>query len=176
MASETIRRHDPDAVILTPGFADFDHFQTPYLNEFAQMVISKLLAKGLGDHIDGFCVHSYPVGYNNPAPSVWDSKAWRSFDEAADSSSLIRLLDRHNVKASLHCTEFAGFKLPQIASPEEETAAAIAILRNGCILAHQGFVEMMCFELYDYDKKALTYLVRSKDQHKTRGYLGTVNK
>jgi len=171
IASETIRRHDPDAVILTPGFADFSHFRDPTLNDFAQMVISKLLAKGLGDHVDAFCVHSYPVGYNVAAPSVWNSKAWRSFDEAADSSSLIRLLDRYNVKASLHCTEFAGFKLPQIASPEEETAAAIGILRNGCILAHQGFVEMICTELYDYDKKVLSYLVRSKDQHKTRGYL-----
>ncbi len=171
-ASRIIRQLDPDATILSPGFADPDHFPSPSLNAFAQTVRVNLLAGGLADHVDCFCIHSYPVGYNNPAPSLRDNKkAWQDFDQAADFTELIRLLDQYKAKLPLYCTEFGGFKLSPSASVQEETAAAMALLRNGCILAHQGFRGLIATELYDYDKKALTYLVRSNDKHRTRGYL-----
>jgi len=171
-ASRIIRQIDPDATILSPGFADPDHFPSPSLNAFAQAVRVNLLAGGLADHVDCFCIHSYPVGYNNPAPSLRDNKkAWQDFDQAADSTDLIRLLDQYKTKLPLYCTEFGGFKLSPNASVQEETAAAMALLRNGCILVHQGFRGLIATELYDYDKKALTYLVRSNDKHRTRGYL-----
>lgn len=169
-ASKIIRQRDPEATILSPGFADFLNAPGPVFPEFARLVHTRLLSGGMAKHVDGFCIHSYPAGYPGKAPRLDDPQPWRKFDQAADTGRLMQMLTQHNVRLPLYCTEFGGFQLSRKASVEDETAAALALLRNGCILAHQGFRLVTYYELYDWDEKSLTYLVQDKDRRRTRGY------
>lgn len=169
IASEIIRQGDPQATILSPGFEDFlNPRMGPLFGDFARKVYTRLLSDGLAKYVDGFCIHSYPAGFPGQAPPLGDPRPWRKFDQAVDAGKLIQLLTQHNVRLPLYCTEFGGFQLPRKAGAEAETAAALALLRNGCILAHQGFRLVTYFELYDWG--ASTGLLRYKDQHRTRGF------
>ncbi|MBI4616204.1 MAG: hypothetical protein HY720_21490 [Planctomycetes bacterium] len=169
IASETIRKRDPGATILSPGFEDFFNVPGPVFPEYARRTYERLLTDGMAEHVDGFCIHSYPAGFPGKAPPLDDIPSWREFDEAADTGRLAELLARHDVRLPLYCTEFGGFRVPRKAGAEAETAAALALLRNGSILAHQGFRLVTYFELYDWGD-SMTYLVRFQDQHRTLGF------
>ncbi|MBI2919564.1 MAG: hypothetical protein HYY18_00600 [Planctomycetes bacterium] len=97
-----------------------------------------------------------------------DPEAWRAFDRAADPSDLARLLQKHGGKP-LYCTEFGGYRLPREADAEQQRRAALALLRNGCLLAHQGFRGVHYYELFDWGN-SLTWLVRSADGHRSLGF------
>jgi hypothetical protein len=170
-ASGIIRQRDPGATILSPGFEDFFNAPERLFADFARNVYTRLLAAGMSQYVDGFCVHSYPAGYPGKAPELRDTKAWAEFDRAADAGRLLQMLRQHEVHLPLYSTEFGGFQLPKKASKKDETAAALALLRNGCILAHQGFRLVTYYELYDWDQDAMTYLVRYEDRRRTRGFL-----
>jgi len=169
-ASRIIRERDPGATILTPGFEDFFNAPGSVFPDFARNVYSRLLASGMARYVDGFCIHSYPAGFPGRAPRLRDAKAWIELDRAADTGKLHELLRRHDVRLPLYSTEFGGFQLPRKAGKKDETAAALALLRNACILAHQGFRLVTYFELYDWDKDAQTYLVRYDGGRRTRGF------
>lgn len=166
-ASEIIRKRDPDATILSPGFED----TPPGTETFPTTLHTDLLTGGLLKHVDAFCMHSYPVGFPSRKLPSSSPEGWRAFDRSADSSDMIRILQQYDKTTKLYCTEFGGYRLPRGAAVEQETAAALAILRNGSILSHQGYAGAHYYELYDWDESTLTYLMRWRDRYKTRGYL-----
>ncbi len=163
-ATGIIRKADPDAMILSPGFVD----PLPGSDAFVNALHREVLDRGILEQVDAFCYHNYPLGFPSGKVPLSDPEAWRAFDRSADSRDLIDLLESHGGKP-LYCTEFGGYRLPAATEGPEETPAALATLRNGCILAHQGYRGIAYFELFDWGG-ATTYLVRHADAHRTRGF------
>ena len=141
-ASKIIRKRDPQATLLSPGFEDFSNVPGgAKIHAFGRQIQAALLAGGMAKHVDGFCIHSYPAGFPGKAPL--DDEPWRR-----STGPWIRAIWRSfwNTTSIFRCTApSSGFQLPREASAEDETAVALRCW-NGCILAHQGFRLVAYFE------------------------------
>ncbi len=176
-ASAIIRSLDSEAVILPPGFVDGS--RNPIVvkdgkerKSISFAMLQWLLENQMADYVDAIQVHNYAAfginkGYLRPMKAKYLA-TWRKYDQKADSSGLLALMDKHNIRKPIWTTEFGGFRLQDDSSKDEMEAQAIALLRSATIIAHQRGEGIFFFELFDYNHHndlIGSYLLRN-DDHK----------
>lgn len=182
-ASSIIRKEDPSALILCPGFVDgarkpFRNISGKKIKTHAYAMLEWLLASGMGQYVDAINLHNYPtLKKNKGRPYALRSEylvKWREFDQATDSSDVIDLLERHNLNLPIWTTEFGGFRLGENPGENEFRRQAMAILRSAATIAHQRGEGIFFFELYDYTHPndiMDSYLMLNDDHRELPGFV-----
>lgn len=182
-ASSIIRKEDPSALILCPGFVDgarkpFRNIKGGKIKTHAYAMLEWLLASGMGQYIDAINLHNYPTFKKNEG-RLYSLKPeylvnWREFDQTTDSSEVLGLLERYKLNLPIWTTEFGGFRLGANPGENEFRRQAMAILRSAAIIAHQRGEGILFFELYDYTHPndiMDSYLMLNTDHAELPGFL-----
>jgi len=175
IASEVIRREDPDGKILTPGFV-------PGAKEPGSEVyrmVEKLFQMGMAEWVDFINLHIYPAS-SHPIPTTpaqgykvdgrevvsWEAtlRCWRQFDENITTRGLLDLMKEYGISKPLWVTEFGGHPATH------ERFQGLGILREAAVLVSEGAKGLHYYEFSDYPHEpSRLQLVRHEDKYRTLG-------
>lgn len=144
-----IRKEDPSAVILTPGFTpDVINCSGPGFALF-----DSLQRRGMFDLVDAVCLHNYPGAYPPARDSVSGSKGFldwlKDFEGRADLAKLKNYLNQKKIAKPIWFTECG---LPYNAGADRE--ASLAFARMLAINAFEGVQGFIQYETFDYPHDA----------------------
>jgi len=165
IANSVIRKEDPTAMILTPGFTpDVINCSGPGFALF-----DSLQRRGMVDLVDVVCVHNYPGAYPpayNKATGATGLLDWlKDFENRADMGKLKRYLREKGISKPIWFTECG---LPYDWGADRE--AALGFARMLAINAFDGVQGFIQYETYDYPHDAHPpdfALVRSSNGQKS---------
>lgn len=175
IASEEIRKGDPNGKILTPGFVP----DAKKSGSDVFRMMEELFKRGMGDQVDFINLHIYP-GHNRILPTTpnqgykvdgkevvsWRTAArrWHKFDRDTTTKGLRALMEKYGVDKPFWVTEFGA----QPAAGER--SQGLGILRQVAILASERVQVMHYYEFSDYSHEPSHYqLVGCDDKYRTLG-------
>ncbi|MDQ7799277.1 MAG: hypothetical protein RDU76_10110 [Candidatus Edwardsbacteria bacterium] len=149
IANRVIRKRDPTAVILTPGFTpDVINCSGPGFALF-----DSLQRRGMFGLVDALCLHNYPGAYPPARDSVSGSQGFpdwlKGFEGRADLTKIKNYLHQKKIAQPIWFTECG---LPYKAGADRE--AALAFARMLAINAFEGVQVFIQYEAYDYPHDA----------------------
>jgi hypothetical protein len=149
ISNSVIRKKDPTAVILTPGFTpDVINCSGPGF-----VLFDSLQRRGMFDLVDAVCLHNYPGAYPPTRDSVSGFKGFldwlKDFEGRADLVKIKNYLNQKKIAQPIWFTECG---LPYNGGRDREAALAFArMLAINSFDGVQGFIQ---YETFDYTHDA----------------------